>query len=225
MKLLIFIPARKGNKKSENKNLFKIKGISLLHRTLTFAKKFQKDGTVFISSNQNSIIKKFKKYTFGYVRPKKMTRTGTNVVESILNSVEWFEKRNQKFDTVLFLPPTSPIRKHSDIKKMITIFKRERDESIMSAVHMREHPKLCIKLKNKKKWDYLEKKNFQLDYDKLEKKYLYLDGNFSLASVKFLKKYKSFLIKNKTKFFIQERYVTIDVNEKNDLPIANLLLK
>ena len=57
MKLLIFIPARKGNKKSENKNLFKIKGISLLHRTLTFAKKFQKDGTVFISSNQNSIIK------------------------------------------------------------------------------------------------------------------------------------------------------------------------
>ena len=71
----------------------------------------------------------------------------------------------------------------------------------------------------------MKKKNFQLDYDKLEKKYLYLDGNFSLATVKFLKKYKSFLIKNKTRFFIQERYVTIDVNEKNDLPIANLLLK
>ena len=27
-----------------------------------------------------------------YVRPKKMTQTGTNVVESILNSIEWFEK-------------------------------------------------------------------------------------------------------------------------------------
>ena len=53
-----------------------------------------------------------------------MTRTGTNVVESILNSIEWFEKRNQKFDTVLFLPPTSPIRKYSDIKKIITIFKK-----------------------------------------------------------------------------------------------------
>ena len=71
MKLLIFIPARKGNKKSENKNLFKIRGISLLHRTLTFAKKFRKDGTVFISSNQNSIIKKFKNIPLGMLGLKK----------------------------------------------------------------------------------------------------------------------------------------------------------
>ena len=81
---------------------------------------------------------------------------------------------------------------------------------------------LCKKINNFK-WNYLLGKNYQLDFDKLEKSFLNVDGNFSIAKLSFLKKYKSYLIKNKTKFFIQKRYVTIDVNEKEDLKIASYL--
>ena len=43
MKLLIFIPARKGNKKSENKNLYKLIEF-LLDYTISLANKLKKEG-------------------------------------------------------------------------------------------------------------------------------------------------------------------------------------
>ena len=50
---------------------------------------------------------------------------------------------------------------------MITIFKRERDGQYERSSYERAS-KLCIKLKNKKKWIVLKKKTFNR-YDKLEK--------------------------------------------------------
>jgi N-acylneuraminate cytidylyltransferase/CMP-N,N'-diacetyllegionaminic acid synthase len=225
MKLLIFIPARKGNKKTENKNLFKVNGVTLLEHTLSLAKNFKKKGKIFISTDHIKIINKFYKYTYGYRRPKHLTGTGVNLVDSILDALKWFESKKEVFEAILLLPPTSPVRNKDDLKKSMSLFSKKKIDSLVSAVHMREHPNLCIKLKNKNNWNYLYKKNYQLDFDKLEKKFLYLDGNFSYAKVSFLKKYKNFLVKNKTKFFTQERYVTIDVNEKQDIPIVKYLLK
>ena len=225
MKLLIFIPARRGNKKSENKNLYKLNRVSLLEYTISLANKLKKEGKIFISSDHKTILNKYKKFTYGYVRPNYLTKTGANVVDSIIDAVKWFSLSGQFFDTVLLLPPTSPLRKVRSIKKALKIFEKGKNHSLVSALHMREHPSLCVAIKKRNKWNYLLKKNSQLDFDKLEKRFLYIDGNFSIAKIDFLKKYKNFLIKNKTKFFIQNRYVTIDVNEKADLPIAKFLIK
>ena len=51
MDTLIFIPSRKGNKKSEKKNQFKINNITLIDHTLKIAKNFRKTGIIFISSD------------------------------------------------------------------------------------------------------------------------------------------------------------------------------
>ena len=44
MDTLIFIPSRKGNKKSEKKNQFKINNITLIDHTLKIAKNLEKQG-------------------------------------------------------------------------------------------------------------------------------------------------------------------------------------
>jgi len=225
MDTLIFIPSRKGNKRSEKKNQFKINNITLIDHTLKIAKNFRKTGIIFISSDDKLLVKKYKKYTFGYLRPKKYTKTGSNIVESILDALRWFNTHNLSFKNVLILPPTSPIKNIRELKNFINVFKKKKYQSLVSTIHMRDHPKLCVKKINNFKWNYLLGKNYQLDFDRLEKNFLSIDGNFSIAKVNFLKKYKSYLVKNKTKFFIQNRYVTIDVNEKEDLKIASYLFK
>ena len=178
MRLLIFIPARKGNKKSENKNLFKVNGVPLIEYALNIAKKMKVKGKIFISSNHKAIINKYKKFTYGYSRPKYLAKTGSNIVDSILDASDWFKERGHIFDTVLLLPPTSPLRTKKNIEKALSLIKLKKFESLLSAVYMREHPYLCVRLKSKNKWDYLKKKNHQLDFDKLVKKFIFLDGNF-----------------------------------------------
>ena len=61
MDTLIFIPSRKGNKRSEKKNQFKINNITLIDHTLKIAKNFRKTGIIFISSDDKLLVKKYKK--------------------------------------------------------------------------------------------------------------------------------------------------------------------
>ena len=117
MDTLIFIPSRKGNKRVRKKNQFKINNITLIDHTLKIAKNFRKTGIIFISSDDKLLIKKYKKYTFGYSRPKEYTKTGSNIVESILDALRWFKTHNLSFKNVLILPPTSPIKNIKRTKK------------------------------------------------------------------------------------------------------------
>ena len=64
----------------------------------------------------------------------------------------------KNYKNVILLPPTSPLRKKSDLKKAFGIFKKREHDSLVSAISMREHPYYCIK-KKKGRWSFLEKKN------------------------------------------------------------------
>ena len=221
---LIFIPARKGLKIKERANLQKINGKTLLQLAINFAKDLNFLGDIFVSSNDIYVVKKYKKYSYNYVRPKKFTRSNSNIVDSILHGLGYLRSMGKNYKNVILLPPTSPLRKKSDLKRAFKIFKKKRADALVSTISMRENPYYCIK-KKKDKWSFLEKKKIKVNFNK--DNYLFIDSNFLIAKVKFLQKNKTFLVKNKTKFFIQKRYIPIDLNEfrLEDLKIAVTQLK
>ena len=135
MKILGFIPARAGSKSLKNKNFKKFLGKPLIYHSVQFCKNL-KTVTPFVSSDSPNIKRINKKFhlNFDYLRPKNLSQDNSSIVEAVLHALKWLEKKNFKFDAVLLLQPTSPIRLQKEVNEMIKIFKRKKIQSIASAV-------------------------------------------------------------------------------------------
>ncbi len=223
MKILSIIPARKGSKDIKNKNLVKFKGKPLIFHSIRVSKKI-KSITTFVSTDSKKILQYAKKkgIQFNYLRPKFLAKDKSNVIDAVFHALKWFKERKVNFDAILLLQPTSPLRKESDVIKMIKIFKKKNMQSIMSVSKAREHPFKLIKI-NKRKWNFLEKnkKNF-FNRQQYPQNYFVEDGNIYLAKISFLKRYKSFSVINKTNLYKLYHYPYIDINNHTDLKIAKL---
>ena len=228
MKILCFIPARGGSKEVKNKNLYKIYGKPLIYYTLALARKI-KNIHVFVSTDNKKIKKYSEKFEIksNYLRPKNLSGDNSLVVDAVFHALKWLKKqKNLKFDAVLLLQPTSPLRDLEEIKKIINKFKKKKIDSLIGVSYMKEHPYECIKVKNNT-WEYLEKSSKKKikgrqDY---KKKYFFINGSLYISKVSFLKKYKNFTIKNKTKIFIQKKTIPIDIDTNQDIKMVLPFLK
>lgn len=226
MKILSFIPARGGSKGIKNKNLIPFNGKPLIFSTITTSKKL-KNVTSFVSTDSKKILNysKLNGIKYDYLRPKKLATDQSEVINSIFHALSWFKEKNVFFDAVMMLQPTTPVRKLSEIKKIINIFKKRKIDSIISVTKMKEHPYECIKYKGNS-WDFIEKKKIRAkrrqDYPQ---NFYFIDGSVYLAKVSFLKKNKTFVLKNKTKLFISSQFPGIDIDNYVDLKISELFIK
>jgi len=121
MNYLIFVPARKGSKGILNKNLTLLKDKPLLYYTFSFIKKIKNiDKEIFVSTDSRRILKYSKSngFKYNYLRPKKLSQDNSLVQYAIIDSLEWLKKNyDKKFDAVILLQPTSPIRISKEINK------------------------------------------------------------------------------------------------------------
>ena len=202
MRTLIFIPARGGSKGIKNKNLIRINKTPLIKFTIDFAKKF-KQHKILMSSDSTKIISYCKKLKIkvNYKRPKHLATSRSGMRETVLDAINWLEKRKQFFDNVVILQPTNPLRKKSELDKMLKIFRDKKLESMASVTKMREHPFECV-FSEKKKWRYLRKpKKRIIRRQDFKKEFFFIDGTYYLLDVKYLKQNKSFINLKKTYFF------------------------
>lgn len=228
MNILAYIPARGGSLGIENKNMAMLTKKPLIYYTLNMVKKIKKSVYPFISTDSKKIKKYCEKAGFknDYMRPKKLSNNNSTIFSGINHALCWLKENKKKtFDAVLLLQPTSPLRELKELKLAINQFKKRNMESLISVTRMTEHPYECIKY-NKKKWNYLatnpkEKGSGRQTY---KKNFYFIDGSFYIAKTKFLIKNKSFLNKKFTKIFVQKRKWAVDINDPDDLLIAETFL-
>ena len=226
MRILGFIPARKGSKGIKNKNLVKFNKKPLIFSTINFSKKLR-FVTPFVSTNSTKILNYAKKngIKYNYLRPEYLSNNKSPVIKSVFHALDWFENKGIYFDAVMMLQPTTPIRKFAEVNKIIKNFIKKKISSIISVTRMKEHPFECVKL-NGKKWDYFVKgKNKKTRRQDYSQSYFFIDGSIYLSRISFLKKNKSFVVKNKTELFKSSQYPGIDIDDPIDLKIGELFIK
>ena len=142
-----------------------------------------------------------------------------------MHGVSWLKKNHDmKFNVILLLQPTTPIRQLKDLKLAINQFKKKKLKSLVSVTPMKEHPYDCLKLK-KNKWEYLVKNPKKINLrQKYKKNFYFIDGTFYITTLDFLKKNKNFVNKKDTKIFIQKRKWPIDIDDPEDLLVARTFL-
>tara|TARA_Y100001970_G_scaffold55808_1_gene70686 strand:- start:16741 stop:17442 length:702 start_codon:yes stop_codon:yes gene_type:complete len=227
MKILAFVPARSGSKGIKNKNMFILKKKPLIFYTLRDLNKIKKHVLPFVSTDSLKIRNYSEKFgvTNNYLRPKSLSKDSSSTFDAIKHALKWLKSEKKlNFEAVLLLQPTTPIRDIKDIKLAIRRFKKNKLKSIISVTHMKEHPYDCIKVHGKK-INFLSRKPKKTNQrQKYDKNFYFIDGSFYLATTKFLRKNKGFFNKKYTKLFIQKRKWPIDIDDADDLKVADSLM-
>ena len=125
MNILGIIPARKNSKGVINKNIKIINGHPLIYYTIKDAKKSGLLTDLIISSDSREIKRIAKKNEINNfsLRPAKLATDNSTIDKTIRYELLRMEKiKKKKYDLIVLLQPTSPLRKNKIIDKAIKIF-------------------------------------------------------------------------------------------------------
>jgi len=215
MKILAIIPARANSIRLKNKNRLKLGGKSLIKWTIDFVLKtkviknivLSTDDKKIISENiNNNKIKIFK-------RPSHLKGKNVKTISVIFDVIKKYEKLFNKIDTVILFQATSPFRSRKKIDFAIRKFIQfKMKKSVISVSSYNKNNKRKLIIKNNTLADY-KNSNFV-------KKFA-INGNFYIASKKFLIKYKSFFSARKTyPVVLTSKKLQVDIDTKKDFNLA-----
>ncbi len=138
MKTLVVIPARGGSRGIPGKNIKPLAGKPLLHYSLELAGSLPGKPTICVSTDDEAIAQSAATagYPVPFLRPKNLATDTAGTYEVLLHALEYYEQqRQQLFDTLLLLQPTSPLRKPAQVIAAMDLFAKLRPEMVVS-VHL-----------------------------------------------------------------------------------------
>jgi len=241
LSIVAIVPARGGSKGIINKNLQEISGKSLVEITVSYALRTQLCTRVIVSTDSEAIASKFLKNcsagTFqalscnsfvpgeagvlvhrrDAIHATSKARTGDLVLDILSHYKE------QDFDKVLLLQPTSPFRSRDELSRMMEDIDLVGAGSCISAKRFDSpHPDKKIKITNGK---------LVLDHDTIQMttsprqelgEYYVFDGGFYVARVDHFMQEGTFIDEN-TLVYVREGKWTINIDSNEDLDFARFV--
>ena len=159
-RVLGVIPARGGSKTIPKKNIKSLQGRPLIAYTIIPARESKLLTRVIVSSDDEEIIEISKRYgaEVPFVRPKELATDlslATDVVKHAVLEVE--KQEDKKYDFVVMLQPTTPLRTTKDIDKAIGKLIETGADSVISVVKVGPmHPARMKKIVHDRLIDYAE---------------------------------------------------------------------
>lgn len=143
MKILCTICCRGGSKGLKNKNIKLLHGLPLITRTIKQAQKTNIFNKICISSDSNKILNIASSHNVDFIikRNKNLSSDSAAKIPVIKDLLEKSEKNfKDKFDYVVDLDVTSPLRRIQDIKKSIKKIIFEDSNVLFSVTRARKNP-------------------------------------------------------------------------------------
>ena len=217
--------ARGGSKGIKNKNLSIINGKPLIYYTLKEAKK-SKDLTNYIVSTDSSKIKNVvKKYKVDvpFIRPKKFARDNSSSASALKHALTECEKfYNKKFDYVVELMATNPLKSVIDINNIIKILIKNNADSVIAVNQLYDHhPARIKKIIKGKIYDFSVKEKLESRRQDLKPKAYVRSGSIYAMSRRFVMQGKRYF-SGKSFAYVLPSERTINIDDKNDLLIAKI---
>ena len=140
--ILGVIPARGGSKGIPRKNIININGKPLIQYTIEAAKGSKYLDRIVVSTENAEIANVAIKCgaEVPFLRPKELAEDETKTIDVLLDVVKKLNNLGDKYDYLLLLQPTQPLRKSFHIDEAIEKIIDENVESLISVSEVREHP-------------------------------------------------------------------------------------
>jgi CMP-N-acetylneuraminic acid synthetase len=227
VKILCTICARKGSKGLKNKNFKNLNSKPLIYHSIMQAKKSKLFNKIVVSSDSKKILFLSKKFNVDYIikRPKKLSTDNSSKVDAIKHALLETEKKYKtKYDIVVDLDITSPLRMVVDIKKALKKILNSKNLNLVTGTKSKKNPYFNqVIFKNKRLVvPCSNKKNI---YSRQEAPEVF-DLNASIYIWRRTALINSLnLINSKTLLYKMPDYRSIDIDNKLDFQIVNFILK
>ena len=221
---LVVIPARKGSKGIKNKNIKKLNSDPLIKYTIDFALKYFKRENIFVSTNSNVIIHLADKcgIKIPYKRPEHLCTDASAIQDTLLHTINYFEKQGIIFEKLIMLQPTSPFRKKSDLINIYSLYTDSID-MVVSVVKSKSNP--YFNLYEEDKNGFLIKSN---DIGVIRRQdcpsVFQLNGSIYLYNIQSIKEKRVSEFQKIIKYQMDQEY-SIDIDDEFDWEIAEFLSK
>lgn len=227
MNILCTICARKGSKGLKNKNIANLKGKPLVLHTLDQAKKlkFLKD---IVVSTDSKIIQKIVGNNYSwFLRPVKISGSKSSKIEVIRHAIIQAEKKNNyKYDLIIDLDVTSPLRTIGDITNSFKQFKKKKINNLFSVSEPRKNPYFnIIEYKTNKNKSYAPVKNVRNFFSRQTAPKVYEMNAAIYIWKRDIIFSKNPLFNKKTEIFIMPRERSIDIDDDLDFKFVKFLKK
>lgn len=224
MQKLIVVPARGGSKGIPGKNIYPIAGKPLLEYTLdVVCNAHLRDTDIVVSTDSEKIKAVAQKYENVVIvdRPKEISGDKASTELALLHALDYMEKLGKKkYDAVLTLQATSPLRKTETLQKFIEAY--EANYPSFDAL-------LSLNENRSDFWIVTEDENFERLYKnaprrRQERKPLYVENSaYYMTDTTALRNTGSILGTRVNGFVISE-YEAVDINEIIDIYITEGIL-
>ena len=136
--ILVVIPARGGSKGLPGKNIKNLCGKPLISYSIDVARAITIDDNICVSTDDQKIIDVVEKYGLHvpFVRPVELASDTASTNDVLLHAVKFYEDKGKKFNKILLLQPTSPLRTVEQVREAITLY---RDDIDMVVSVMKSH--------------------------------------------------------------------------------------
>jgi N-acylneuraminate cytidylyltransferase/CMP-N,N'-diacetyllegionaminic acid synthase len=224
-KILAIIPARAGSKRIPNKNIKEFLGKPLISYTINQAKKCNYIDRIIVDTDSRHIAKIATNLgvEVPWLRPKKLASDKSQIVDSILYSLDRFKKQEKYYpDYVMILQTTSPLREKKDIDDCWNMMKKTKTGTILTVCPT--HPRLYYIGGNNKLILANRQKKISSNVQDWRKGYI-LNGCFVyIVKTSTLIKERSVITKD-TRAVVCPRWRSVDLDTFEDWALAENLCK
>ncbi len=226
MNVLCSICGRKGSKGVKNKNLTLINNKPLIYHTIIQAKKSKLFDQIVVSTNDEKIQKKAIEFGANcwFLRSNKLSNSSAPKIPVIRDNLIKSEKYfRTKFDFIIDLDISAPLRDIIDIKKAFNIFKKNKYDNLFSVNKSKKNPYFnMVEMRGKR--IYLSK-NIKKFYTRQQLPVVYaLNASIYIWKRKALLQNNQ-LIGKKTGIYEMNEEKSIDIDSKFDLKLVKFLMK
>lgn len=142
MKKLFLIPARGGSKGIPGKNVKLLGNRPLIYYTIDAANAaFESGDRIVVSTDSDEIAEVVRQYGnyVPFIRPAELASDTAGSREVILHALDFFEQKDEHFDCIVLLQPTSPFRKGTHVKEALKLYRPSFD-MVVSAFETKSNP-------------------------------------------------------------------------------------
>ena len=228
MNILGTICARGGSKGVPNKNIRNLAGKPLISYTISVMKQWGKASKIITSTDSPEIARIANEYgaETPFMRPKELATDTAPKIPAIQHALKFCEDHyNTKYDVVIDLDPTAPLRTVNDLEKALEKFTQTKAQVLYSVTVAKKNPYFNMVELDKNGNAHLSKSLESEFFRRQDAPTVYaINGSIYIFDRDFLIDTKS-LHCEREKVYVMDEIASVDIDREIDFKFIEFLLE